>query len=63
MRKIRLWKLAAALVGLGVLGGLVVVTGVVPISARAGHWAITRVFLDWAKKRSVVGRSLPLSVG
>ena len=47
----------AALVGLVVVGGLlglvVLVSGVVPIGASGGHWAVTRWFLDFAKDRSV----------
>ena len=50
-----------ALVVLTVLGmgGLVVlVSGIVPIKASSGHWAITAWFLDFAKMRSVSTHTL-----
>ena len=40
-----------------VIAALVVVSGVVPIKASSGHWAITAVFLDFAKTRSVATHS------
>jgi cytochrome c553 len=36
-----------------VMAALVVLSGVVPIKASSGHWAITAAFLDFAKTRSV----------
>lgn len=48
--------LAAAVVLLvaGALGGgLILVSGIVPIKASSGHWAVTEMFLQFAKRRSV----------
>jgi len=36
-----------------VIAALIVVTGIVPIKASSGHWAVTAAFLDFAKTRSV----------
>jgi cytochrome c553 len=36
----------------GVLGVIVLVSGVVPIKASSGHWQVTRWFLDFAMSRS-----------
>ena len=36
-----------------IIAALLVVSGVVPIKASSGHWAITAAFLDFAKTRSV----------
>ena len=36
-----------------VVAALLVVSGIVPIKASSGHWAITAAFLDFAKTRSV----------
>ena len=41
-----------------VAAALVVVSGVVPIKASSGHWAITARLLDFAKLRSVATHSL-----
>ncbi len=51
--KISAWKIAVFVVGAGVLAALVVVSGVVPIKASSGHWAITEWFLHFSMKRSV----------
>ncbi len=40
-----------------VCGGLAVVSGVLPIRASDGHWAITRWFLNFSKERSVAFHS------
>jgi len=49
---------------LGVGGLLVAVSGIIPIKASSGHWAITHAFLHFAKQRSVsthtVGITPPL---
>jgi cytochrome c553 len=42
-----------AILALGLTGVGVVVAGVVPIAASAGHWAPTSWFLQFAKRRSV----------
>jgi cytochrome c553/cytochrome c5 len=41
------------LAALGVLGFLGAASGVIPIKASSGHWAITGWFLDFSKRRSV----------
>jgi cytochrome c553 len=56
-RAVRLVPIA---LGLGLLGFLLVVSGVVPIKASSGHWPITAWLLDFAKKRSVATHSLGL---
>lgn len=53
------WLTAAALIGAIAAGAtLVLVSGVVPIKASSGHWAITARLLDFAKLRSVATHSL-----
>jgi cytochrome c553/cytochrome c5 len=46
---------------LGVMGAaaalLVIISGIVPIKASSGHWAITAALLDFAKVRSVATHS------
>jgi cytochrome c553 len=49
---------AVLLAVLGVAGIAIVVSGIVPIKASAGHWAITRWFLNFAMQRSVATHSL-----
>jgi cytochrome c553 len=41
-------------------GGLVAVSGIIPIKASSGHWAITAWLLDFAKTRSVSTHTLTL---
>lgn len=45
----------------GVIGAIVVVSGIVPITASAGHWTITKWFLDFAKSRSVATHSIRIT--
>lgn len=48
------WLTAGAMAPGGiVIAALVVVSGVVPITASSGHWPITEALLDFAKVRSV----------
>jgi len=47
---------------LGLLGGVALVSGIVPVRASDGHWAITRWFLDFAKKRSVATHAIGTEV-
>src|SRR5688572_22914164 len=55
------WLTAAALALTVVIGAtLVVVSGVMPIKASSGHWAITARLLDFAKLRSVSTYSLTI---
>lgn len=56
--KRRLRTIAAFLVMLAVGGFLVAASGIVPIKASAGHWAITRWFLNWSMARSVSTHSM-----
>jgi cytochrome c553 len=56
------WQLRAVLLltALGLCGLLVMVSGIIPISASSGHWAITAWFLDFGKQRSVATHALAL---
>lgn len=55
------WRTAMALACAVAIGAtLVVVSGVVPIKASSGHWAITAKLLDFAKLRSVSMHSLTI---
>ncbi len=47
-------------VALGIVGVLVAASGVIPIKASSGHWAITRWFLQFSKERSVATHTLGL---
>jgi cytochrome c553 len=58
--KMRALKLAVVFAALGVLGFLVAASGVIPIRASSGHWAITRWFLNFSKERSVATNTLGL---
>lgn len=60
--KRRLIELAILIAVLGTLGLVVLVTGVVPIKASSGHWAITRWVLDFASDRSVAFYSSGIDV-
>lgn len=60
--KRRLIELAILIAVLGALGLVVLVTGVVPIKASSGHWAITRWVLDFASDRSVAFHSSGIDV-
>ncbi|MGY1424272.1 c-type cytochrome [Lysobacter sp. A289] len=61
------WKLAlcrvlAVVAAIG-LGGLLFVTaGLMPIAASAGHWPITRVFLQFTMRRSVATHTIGIAV-
>lgn len=50
--------LAAAAAAVAIGGLLVSASGVVPIKASAGHWAITEWFLQFSKKRSIATHSI-----
>ncbi|MCB9537297.1 MAG: c-type cytochrome [Myxococcales bacterium] len=54
--RLRRWALVAAVV-LGV-AGLVAASGVVPIGAAGGHWAVTSWLLKFAMRRSVATHAL-----
>jgi cytochrome c553 len=50
---------AFAVLGLLALGGLLVAaSGIIPIKASSGHWAITEGFLQFAKTRSLATQTL-----
>ncbi|QDS92840.1 Cytochrome c4 precursor [Roseimaritima multifibrata] len=51
--KRRLGELTILLASLGILGVMVLVSGIVPIKASSGHWPMTRLILDFASDRSV----------
>jgi cytochrome c553 len=51
--KRRLKELTILLGILGVIGLMVLVSGIVPVAASSGHWAVTRWVLDFASDRSV----------
>jgi len=53
----RLRVILGFLVACGVLGLVVMITGIVPIKASSGHWAITKWVLDFSKSRSVAFHS------
>jgi cytochrome c553 len=56
----RRWIARAVLLGVLLAGAgfLVAAAGVVPITASSGHWAITRWFLEFSKRRSVATHTL-----
>jgi cytochrome c553 len=55
----RRWRLAAiAAASFAAVGGLAVVSGIVPIAASSGHWPVTASFLHFAMRRSVATHSL-----
>lgn len=58
------WVITALVLGglLALLGGLVAVSGVIPLKASAGHWAVTEWFLQFSKRRSVDTHSLGTEV-
>jgi cytochrome c553 len=55
-----LFTIAGLLAVLGFGGFLVAASGVIPIKASSGHWAITRWFLNFSKERSVAMHTLGL---
>jgi cytochrome c553 len=56
------WLTAGAMAaGAMVIAAIGVVSGVMPIGASSGHWAITAAFLDFAKVRSVSTHAWPIT--
>ncbi|MCA9109198.1 MAG: c-type cytochrome, partial [Planctomycetaceae bacterium] len=51
--KQRFVTIAIALVAAAIVGVVVMVSGVVPISADSGHWPVTKWILDFSKRRSI----------
>ena len=60
--KHRLFKIAALLAVLAVAGFLVAASGIVPIKASSGHWAITAWLLHFTMRRSIATHTLGLKV-
>lgn len=58
MKIIKLFAVFFVLLGIG--GFLVATSGIIPIKASSGHWAITAWLLDFSKTRSVATHSLGL---
>ena len=56
--KRRLLELGALAAAAAILGGLIVVSGIVPIRASDGHWPTTEWFLQFSKSRSVSTHSI-----
>lgn len=58
------WLFRGAVLGAagGTVALLLVVSGVVPIGASAGHWSVTEAFLQFAKRRSVATHSFAIDV-
>ena len=56
-----IWKIAALLIGATAIGFLVVVSGIMPITASSGHWPITAWFLHFSMQRSVGTHSLGIA--
>jgi cytochrome c553 len=57
----RLLRVGAALAALGILGLLVAASGLIPIKASTGHWAVTRWFLSFTMRRSVVTHTMTMA--
>ena len=55
-RWFRIGALLAAALGLG--GFLITASGIVPLAASSGHWAITYWVLEFAKRRSIATHTL-----
>jgi cytochrome c553 len=53
---------ALLLAALAVGGFLVAASGIIPIKASSGHWAVTRWFLDFGQRRSFATHSLGVRV-
>jgi cytochrome c553 len=59
----RRWRRPAIVAAaLSTVGGLAVVSGIVPITASSGHWPITASFLHFSMRRSVATHALGLKV-
>ena len=57
-----IWKIAGLLIAVAVAGFLVIVSGIMPITASSGHWPITAWFLHFSMQRSVGTHSLGIDV-
>lgn len=54
-------RMATLLTVLGVGGLLVAISGIMPIKASSGHWAITHFFLEFSKERSVATHTMGIT--
>jgi cytochrome c553 len=62
-RLLRIAKLFTVFLVVMAIGGFLVATsGIIPIKASSGHWAITRWFLQFSKQRSVATQTIGLDV-
>ena len=63
-RRLIMWGLGATAVALVLAFGgfLVAASGIIPIKASSGHWAITEWFLQFSKRRSVATHTIGTSV-
>lgn len=61
MNRVTAAKVAGALALAAILGVLGVSAGLVPLSAREGHWAITEWFLSFTMRRTVKARSVGIT--
>jgi cytochrome c553 len=60
-RLLRIAKLFTVFLVIMAIGGFLVATsGIIPIKASSGHWAITRWFLQFSKQRSVATQTIGL---
>jgi cytochrome c553 len=55
---IRIIKIGVLLIALALAGFLVAASGIIPIKASSGHWAITEWFLNFSMERSISTYSL-----
>jgi cytochrome c553 len=60
--KLWIFRLAALGLGLAAAGFIVAASGVIPIKASSGHWAITEWFLRFSMRRSIATHSLGTKV-
>jgi len=58
----RVTTIVGFLVLAGLIGGVVMVSGVVPIKASSGHWPVTKWVLNFSKARSVALHSSGIEV-
>lgn len=56
------FELAAIVLLLGLVGGLVAASGIVPVKASSGHWAITEWLLQFGKRRSLATHTMGLDL-
>ena len=62
MIKLVLFFVALIGIGVGIAGLTVAASGVIPIEASSGHWAVTEWVLQFSKQRSVATHTIGLSL-